>query len=124
MHERPFTQKIVESILNTLKDYPAGQVTAARVNIEEIYHLVPDSVQAHFESLAAGTSLAGARLQLEEIPLEIRCKDCGLTGGVEDHHAPFCAACGSFSIENVAGHEIRVESVALKVPEAAVDHPR
>lgn len=119
MHERPFTQKIVESILGCLKDYPAGQVTAARVSVGEVYHLVPDSVRAHFESLTAGTPLGGARLELVEVPLQIRCKDCGWSGGVDDHHAPLCGRCGSLSVENTAGHEIRVESVALQVAEAA-----
>lgn len=119
MHERPFTQKIVESILESLKDYPAGHVTAARVNVGEIYHLVPDSVRTHFESLTVGTPLDGARLDLVEVPLQVRCAACGLVGGVEDHHAPLCASCGSLSVENVAGHEIRVESVALNVPEVA-----
>jgi hydrogenase nickel incorporation protein HypA/HybF len=117
MHERPYTQKIVESILGCLKDYPAGQVTAARVSVGEIYHLVPDSVRAHFESLTAGTPLGGARLEVVEVPLRVRCTECGWTGGVDDHHAPLCGACGSLSVVNTAGHEIRVDSVALKVPE-------
>jgi hydrogenase nickel incorporation protein HypA/HybF len=117
MHERPFTQKIVGSILASLKDYPEGRVTAARVSVGEIYHLVPESVRTHFESLIAGTPLEGARLDLVEVPLQVRCKDCGQAGSVEDHHAPLCAACGSLSVENVAGHEIRVEDVALTVPE-------
>lgn len=119
MHERPFTQKIVESILESLKDYPAGHVTAARVKVGEIYHLVPESVRTHFESLTVGTPLDGARLDLVEVPLQVRCKACGQVGKVEDHHAPLCGSCGSLSVENVAGHEIRVESVALSVPEVA-----
>lgn len=119
MHERPLTQKIVESILECLKDYPEGQVTALRVNVGEIYHLVPESVRTHFESLAVGTPLHGARLDLVEVPLQVRCKACGQVGGVEDHHAPLCSMCGSLSVENVVGHEIQVQSVALKVPEVA-----
>lgn len=119
MHERPFTQKIVDSILGCLKEYPEGRVTAARVSVGEIYHLVPDSVRAHFESLTVGTPLSGAHLDLREVPLQIRCKACGAVGGVEDHHAALCGKCGSPSVENVDGHEIRVESVAVKVAEVA-----
>jgi hydrogenase nickel incorporation protein HypA/HybF len=122
MHERPFTQKIVESILDSLKDYPTGRVTAARVRVGEIYHLVPDSVRAHFESLAAGTSLAGAQLDLVEVPLRVKCNACSEVCGVEDHHAPHCEKCGSVSVTNVEGHDIQVERVVLNVPEGAGDH--
>ncbi|MBL8022961.1 MAG: hydrogenase maturation nickel metallochaperone HypA [Elusimicrobia bacterium] len=122
MHERPFTQKIVESILDSLKDYPSGRVTSARVLVGEVYHLVPDSVRAHFESLTLGTPLEGAELDLVEVPLRVKCNGCGEVSGVEDHHAPHCEKCESVSVTNVEGHEIRVESVALKVPEGAGDH--
>jgi hydrogenase nickel incorporation protein HypA/HybF len=117
MHERPFTQRIVEAILASLKDYPAGRVTAARVSVGEVFHLVPDSVRTHFESLTAGTPLAGSLLELEETPLRVQCRDCGQMGPVTDHHAPLCGACGSLSVDQVAGHEIRVESFSLRVPE-------
>jgi hydrogenase nickel incorporation protein HypA/HybF len=116
VHERPFTQKIVEAVLTSLEGHPAERVVSARVRVGEVFHLVPESVEAHFRSLTAGTPLSQARLDLAEDPLTVRCRDCGLSGGVEDHHLLLCRACGSRAVDTVSGHEIRIESVTLKDP--------
>ena len=114
MHEANFTESIVQSILEQLKSAPAGRVTRVRVTVGEMLHLNPDSVLTHFQSLCRGTSLDGVALELEEVPVSLRCLACGWSGEAEDHHLLFCSACSSIAVDIVAGRDVIIEQIELE----------
>lgn len=66
-----------------------------------------------FDRSTRGTSLDGAELFVEPVPLQARCRDC---------HADFpvigfrfvCPACDGNSTEIVRGEELVLESVTLE----------
>lgn len=113
MHERPYTEEIVHAIQRALESHPHAVPERVRVRVGEVYHLVPDSVRTHFDSLTQGTPLSGIELDLVEEPLRVVCRSCGHTGGVEDHHMPICESCGSLSVKASAGSSIVVEEITL-----------
>ncbi len=113
MHEANFTQEIVTAILNELKNYSSLQAKQVKVKVGEMLHLVPDSVQAHYQQMTKGTPLEAVSLILEETPVEIRCRTCGAVGGVEDHHVLFCSKCSSFNVELINGREVIVDSIEM-----------
>ncbi len=114
MHEGQFTEKIVEVILGELKKQPGKKVQTIKVTVGEVYHLVLESVQMHFQVSVKGTPLEGVQLNLNEEPMRVCCKQCHRTGRVEDHHMPMCTYCGSLSVETVSGNKISVESIQFK----------
>lgn len=111
MHEHKFTEQIVQSVLDELKNHPDVKPRCVNVIVGDIYHLEKDSVQLHFDLLTKGTALAGTELNLEVEAVEVRCKDCGQMGGVEDHHLPICGKCGSFLVELTKGNRIDIQLV-------------
>ncbi len=116
MHEASYTQEIVDAILDALKAYPGCSPAQAVVRVGEMLHLVPESVQAHFAQMTRGTVLENVSLVLEEVPVQIKCRNCNFTGGVDDHHALFCSKCGSFQVQLLHGKEITIEPFEIAGP--------
>lgn len=115
MHEANFTKQIVNVVLEELTKHPEARPQSVKVTVGEMLHLVPESVQMHFDLLTKDTDLAKVLLQLGEIPVTVKCHQCGREGGVEDHHLMICSHCQSLDVELMSGNEIRVESIELEV---------
>ena len=114
MHEANFTKQIVNVIMDQLTQYPESRPRTVKVAVGEMLHLVPDSVQMHFDLLTKDTSLEKVELELGEIPVVVNCHQCGREGGVEDHHLLLCSHCQSLDVELKSGNEIRIESIELE----------
>ncbi len=84
MHEGHFTDQIVEAIIEELKKHPGRKVESVTVKVGETYHLMPESVLMHYESITKSTSLEGVKLILLEEEILVLCSQCGKTGPVED----------------------------------------
>jgi hydrogenase nickel incorporation protein HypA/HybF len=111
MHEGNFTQAIVDAILGELKKYPNAKPETVRVSVGEMLHLVPGSVQLHYDLMTRGTRLEGIKLELQEIPVTVRCRPCGYERAVEDHHLLMCAHCGALDVKLLSGDEILIDSI-------------
>lgn len=114
MHEGAFTEQIVATILKEVQKHPGRRPKSVRVRVGEVYHLVPESVAVHFEAQVLGTPLQGVRLDLQEDPMRVSCKDCGASGPVDDHHLPACPTCYSRNIKTISGDKIIVEAIELE----------
>ncbi len=115
MHEGNFTQEIVGVILDELKKYPDAKPKAIKVLVGEMLHLVPASVQMHYQLLTQGTNLEGVVLELVQTPVVVRCGQCRSEGAVQDHHLLICSYCNSSDVELISGNDIRVESIEAEI---------
>ena|SRR3989338_6262478 len=113
MHEANFTKQIVNAILQELAKNTEERPQTVKVRVGQMLHLVPDSVKMHYDVLTSGTALAGVKLELEEIPVTVRCHQCHHEGGVADHHLLACLECGSLDVELLNGNEIRIDSIEV-----------
>ena len=114
MHEGHFTDEIVKAILTALKKHPGYRPETISVSVGEMLHLVPESVETHFKSLVQNTPLQNTHLELKEIPVEIKCRECQKVIGVEDHHFLVCTLCGSFDVEIISGNEVKIDTIKLE----------
>jgi hydrogenase nickel incorporation protein HypA/HybF len=75
--------------------------------------VVPSALEFSFELCAHGTAVEGAALELQEVPIGVRCRSCG----ADSEPAGFplaCGACGELNVEVVQGEELLVESLELE----------
>lgn len=114
MHEGHFTEQIVEAIVKEIKKYPGRAVESITVRVGESYHLMPDSVLMHYESITKSTALEGVALNLLEEPMQVFCSQCGKQGPVEDHHLLLCSFCHSRQVKPVSGNEVIIEQIVFK----------
>ncbi len=110
MHEMSITQSIVEAVTEKLGD---AEVTAVRLEIGKLSGVVVDSVRFCFDLVTDGTTLAGARLEVDEPPGRARCRDCAAEFDVADPIV-LCPRCDSFDVDVRAGRELRIVSVEVR----------
>ena len=63
-----------------------------------------------FETVAKGTKVEGAALDVEYLPIRMKCNDCQCEFIVEEH-VYICPECAQTSLTMLEGMEIILESV-------------
>jgi hydrogenase nickel incorporation protein HypA/HybF len=88
-------------------------VLAVDIRVGRLRQVVPGALAFAFELVASGTSVAGAKLNIEDEPLRVACARCSSES--EQNEFPLtCAHCGSLDVDVVAGDELLVESLELE----------
>lgn len=116
MHELQVTESILDIVLRHAKAARANRVISIRLTIGELSDLESEWVQKYFDYLSKGTIAAQALLQIERIPVELRCESCGRVFGVNGREAVQAAACPDCGCERgviVAGREYRIEEMKV-----------
>lgn len=112
MHELSICENIIAIATEALHRLPPPppRVEAVTIEVGRLANAVPAILRQYFDLLTPGTALAGARLDVDEVPIRARCGDCG--GAFEIAVLSFtCPACGSGLVELLSGRELRVVSL-------------
>ena len=109
MHELSIARNVVAIVCER-----AGPTRVARVTLEvgALSGVMADAIAFCFPIVAAGTSCAGARLEIREIAGRARCRACGA-----EFEAPQIGAacpCGSRDAERTSGAELNVKEMELE----------
>lgn len=87
------------------------QVLAVQVRVGHLRQVVPSSLTSAWTFTVAGTVLEGAALELEEVPVRLSCRACGITAPPPAPLVFDCAVCASPDTSVVAGEELAVVSI-------------
>src|ERR1700754_1846193 len=109
MHELSITESIVATVSEHVGDCP---VRALTLEIGALSGVVADSVRFCFELCAAGTPLAGARLDIVESPGLGRCRDCAVQVELTDLIA--LCDCGSANLEITSGQQLKIKAIEME----------
>jgi hydrogenase nickel incorporation protein HypA/HybF len=112
VHELSLVASVFEVLEEQAREHGASRVTRVVLKIGRLSGAVPDLVASAFEVYKRGTLAEDARLEIVDVPIAVRCQDCGAEAAGEDASSA-CAACGSRRIEIVAGRELVVETIDL-----------
>lgn len=114
MHETSIAASLLDIVRNELRKHEATRLHLVRVKYGRLTQLVPDSLLFAFEMLTKGTDLEGARLELDQIPLRVRCWSCG-TEFEPEHESVLimpCPSCGEdFGHEVLSGKELYLDTL-------------
>ncbi len=113
MHELSIAQSIVEMAEEVAQREGAARVSAVNLKLGALSSVVEEALLFSFEVVAAGTSVEGARLAVEKVPLVVFCPECQAQRTLS---APVftCPVCGKPTHTVVAGKELEVTSVELE----------
>lgn len=113
MHELSLIASLFETLEEKAREHGASRITMVRLRIGRLSGAVPDLLESAFETYRKGTIADRARLEIEEVPVRVRCRDCG--GERVDESGMFaCLGCGGRNVELVEGREIIVERLELE----------
>ena len=117
MHELSIAQSLLGLIEDEMTKHGKQTLVSVKVKHGRLAAIVPEALSMAFEVLTAETRLAGARLDMEEVPVRLRCHACGKEFQPEQHAAPFapCPCCGEELGHTVlSGRELFIEYLELE----------
>jgi hydrogenase nickel incorporation protein HypA/HybF len=109
MHETAIVQGLMRILTAKAREHGIARIVCVRLRIGRLRGLDVRQVRGCFEIFAEATAAEGARLEIEEVGVEARCRACGQTYGVPRFQFE-CPACGSGDAEVIKGRELELES--------------
>jgi hydrogenase nickel incorporation protein HypA/HybF len=108
MHELSITQEVVDAVCER-----AGgrSVRSVRVRVGALTAVVPDAMRFCFDLVVGGTVAQGARLDVEQRPATVHCRDCGADVVLPDQI--LLCRCGSADVVVTAGRELQIVSMEV-----------
>ncbi len=112
MHELSIAEALTEVVCEEARKIPATRVLAIEIHIGRYRGIVPDVLELYLEHTLADTPAAGARINLVEIPIRVRCDTCNEVRQLEE---PFllCPVCGGYCSEVLSGTELLLHSMEI-----------
>jgi hydrogenase nickel incorporation protein HypA/HybF len=112
MHELSIAQEIIGIVQENLPKGNGHSVKLVKLKIGKLTNLLPDSLEFCFDALIQKTPLDGARLEIQHIPVSVRCEQCRAVSEIEGI-AFMCPLCGSPEIKMIAGDELQVSEIEI-----------
>lgn len=113
MHE----MSLAESILQIVEDAAAKQgfkrVSEVRLEIGALAGVEPEALTFCLDVVFRGSVAAGARVELERLPGQGFCLDCGETVPVMARYDA-CPKCGGYQVQATGGTEMRVKDLLVE----------
>ncbi|GAB4289989.1 MAG: hydrogenase maturation nickel metallochaperone HypA [Thiohalomonadaceae bacterium] len=112
MHELSVCQALLLQVEQVARDNQAQRVDKVVLRIGPLSGVEPRLLQEAFPIARAGTVAAGAELVIEELPLTVRCQNCGAETAAAPNRL-ICGACGDWHTQLISGDELLLASVEL-----------
>lgn len=121
MHEYSIAKELINTLLEQVDEEKLSETTGVHLEIGELRIISREALSQAFKIITEDTILSGSELIFEDIPLHVKCEECGFEGGVdydEDFSIHFsvpvisCPECGS-SVEIMEGNELAVRSLTV-----------
>lgn len=124
MHELSIAISLVELAGDAARQAGAERVAAVHLRLGAMAGVVREALEFSFPLAAQGTILAGARLEVEPVPLVVACAPCGRDVRPEAAAGLRCPHCGAPSATIVSGRELDLVALELVEPAVAPEVPR
>jgi hydrogenase nickel incorporation protein HypA/HybF len=116
MHERSLVKALLRQVEHVAGEYPGSRVVAIRLRIGEFSGVEMELLASAYEDLVTETPFRGATLNLEQLPLEAVCDQCGSRFRIERFTFQ-CNGCGSLQLSIHGGEEMLLDSVTMEETE-------
>jgi hydrogenase nickel incorporation protein HypA/HybF len=110
MHELKIAQSLAGIVIEVASRKKLTAVTAVDIAFGQMIQIVPDIFDYAFRECIKDTLAADASLNIEILPLKIKCLEC-LEEFVPEEFNFRCIKCGSVNLEIIQGKEIFVKSI-------------
>ena len=112
MHEMAITQSILDIAEKAAREHGAVRVKEVRIKLGAYSGVVPACVQDYFNVISVGTIAEGAVLNIQTLPVIMRCRACLWQGEIDRMHI-CCPRCGGTDLKMLQGREFYVDSLEV-----------
>ena len=113
MHELSIAYHLVQAASEAARRAGAARVTCLRVRIGVLSCVHPDALEFCYELAAQGTPVEGARLVIEEVPVEVYCPRCRRQLPLKTIQKFCCPQCGRPTADVRRGKELELASIEV-----------
>lgn len=114
MHELSLIANLFEIMEQKAKEKNAKKITYVKLKVGVLSGAVPDLLKTAFDIYKKETLAADAELEIEIVPLKLKCQDCGALT-IKDDLVLNCDECGSTRLERLEGTDLFLEKMELEV---------
>jgi hydrogenase nickel incorporation protein HypA/HybF len=113
MHELSIAMSIVETASEEAQRH-AGRVEVVHLRLGALSGVVKDALLFSWDLACEDTPLAGARLEIEEIPVVVWCPACRIERTLDADLDLRCPACGGSGTELRSGRELDLSALEIE----------
>lgn len=113
MHELGIAQSILDAALGEAKAAGGDHVHVVRLRLGRLAGVVAEALQFSFEVIREGTPAADAVLEIEEVPVRLKCGSCGREFVLPEDLVFHCPGCGAGNAQLLSGREIEIGSLEI-----------
>lgn len=110
MHELSIVTNIFAIIDEIARQNDLKRITRVVLIVGRMRQVVPLAMDMAFQAVTKDTLAEGAELELEFIPIRMRCSSCGHEFTVEDNTF-LCPMCESTRLEMMQGQELIIKHI-------------
>lgn len=112
MHELSIALSILDELEEQSRAHAEAAVTAVYVRLGVLSGVDGQALRFAFELAREGTAFAGARLEVESVPLRVLCPQCARSHSPDPQHI-FCPKCLTPEQQVLEGRELEVAALEL-----------
>lgn len=114
MHEMSIAQSILHMALEEAKKQNCNRLISVKIDCGILSGIMPEALLLCFEALVKDTPHSMAKLEIEKIPLKLRCSFCNYVFGEDSQNALYmpCPKCGeNFGLMIETGKELILSKI-------------
>jgi hydrogenase nickel incorporation protein HypA/HybF len=114
VHELSVMSSILDIVLEHANKNNAKKVMRINLRIGHLSDIIPEWAQNYFDMLSKDTIAENAVLDIEQVPVKVRCAACGHEHTFKNKKWSFtCVKCESTDIELLEGREFSITSIEI-----------
>lgn len=112
MHELSVTQGLLNICLEEGKKHNINRIKEINIKVGELTDLVPSCISYYFSIVAKDTIAENSKINIEKIPVAIKCKDCNYEGNLGKNNY-VCPICKGTKYEITRGREFYLDTMEV-----------
>lgn len=113
MHELSLAVQLVQTAEEAARAAGARRVASVMLKVGTLSGVAEEALRFAFDVAAAGTLLAGSRLDIRPVPVTVRCPACGEVE-LPSPQRFRCPRCDAPTADVQAGRELELESIEVE----------
>jgi hydrogenase nickel incorporation protein HypA/HybF len=118
MHELSVCQALIGQVERVARENDARRVVSIVIAVGPLSGVEAGLLEHAYPIAAAGTVAEHARLEIEVVPVRVRCRKCGDESAAQPNRL-LCASCGDWQVHVTAGEEMLLKRVEIEAAAAA-----
>ena len=114
MHELAICQSLIDQVENIASERSADNVSLIVVGMGPLSGVEAQLLKNAYPIASAGTVAADAELVIEQLPVKVKCHQCGCESDAQPNKLG-CKECGNWQTTLISGDELLLMSVELDI---------